>query len=86
MATAQPTIAEIVAQAQALQAEIATQGVNASDKASIVSTAKKLIALLNSLQPHVNAADQAFGGNTAAASQITDLRNKLNKVVAAYSS
>ena len=86
MATNQaPTLADITEKAQALQSEIETRGVNASDHKQIVTDAKALLALLDQLQPHINRAQTAFGGQEAAVSQINSLRNKLNQVIAAYS-
>ncbi len=80
-----PTLAEVGAKAAAILANIQNKGIDATDKKSIVDTSKSLVGLIDSLQPHINTAQSAFGGQEAAISQANDLRNKLNKVIAAYS-
>lgn len=82
---AQPSLAEVGAKAAAILADIQNKGVDATDKKSIVDNSKKLVGLIDALQPHINTAQNAFGGQEAAISQANDLRNKLNKVIAAYS-
>lgn len=82
---AEKSLADITAQAQALLAEIQAKGVNVTDTKSIVSSAKALLGLIEQVQPHVNKANTAFGGQDANVAAINDLRNKLNKIIATYS-
>ena len=79
-----PSLADIAATAQTLFAEIQAKGVNVADKAEIVGTAKKLLQLLDQVQPHINQAQSAFGGQEAVIEQANMLRNKVNKVIATY--
>ena len=80
------TLAQLQDEAQQLNAEITASGVNVTDHSTIIATAKKLLALLDKLQPHLNKAQSAFGGNETSISAANDLRNKLNKVIAVYGS
>lgn len=86
MAGAQPTSLEhIVAEAKGLQEAIQGQGVNAANPKEIVASATKLLGVLDKLQPHINQAQSAFGGQEPVVNQANDLRNKLNRVIASYS-
>lgn len=84
MATTQ-TLAQLQSEVSALNTELQNQGENATKASNIVATSKKLIEALDKLQPHINKAEAAFGGQKEAINQANDLRNKLNKVIAAYS-
>jgi molecular chaperone GrpE (heat shock protein) len=86
MVTAQPSLADVTAEAQALFTQIQAQGINAADKGQIVASAKQLLALLDKLQPHLNNAATAFGNQDANVTKINTLRNQLNKIITVYSS
>jgi len=79
------SLAAINEEVTKLSQEIQAKGIDAAKPEEIVSSAKKMLAALDKLQPHINKAEQAFGGQKDAISQANDLRNRLNKVIAAYS-
>lgn len=79
------TLEQLTSQAKSLQAEIEQKGVNAANPKDIVSKAKALLGLLDQVQPHLNKAQNAFGGQETLIQQANDLRNKLNRVIASYS-
>lgn len=85
MAASAPSIDDIRAEAQAIQSEVNANPVSAADKAAIVSHAQKLLGLLDKLQPHLNQAQAAFGGQEQTMQTLTDLKNKLQRIIAAYS-
>lgn len=55
------------------------------DKKAIVKQLKEQLAALDALQPHINTAQQAFGGFEEHQAQLTTLKNQINKAIAAYS-
>lgn len=79
-----PTLASIAADAQTLFSEISSKGVNVADPKELTRAAKALLAVLDNLQPHLNTAQNALGGQEAVIAQANDLRNKLNRIVSAY--
>ena len=84
MATTQ-TLSSLQEEVSNLSKEIQNKGIDGSNPGEIVSSSKKLLLALDKLQPHINRAESAFGGQKEAINQANDLRNKLNKVIAAYS-
>lgn len=86
MVDAKPNdLASIKTQAEQIFSDIQAKGVNVADKKEIVKHAKSLLVLLDSLQPHINTAQSAFGNQTGVMNASNELRNKLNRIVAAYS-
>lgn len=83
MATTE-TLADITNQVSKLTSKIQTEGVDVTDPKVIVSTATELLSALNKVQPHINQAERAFGGQKEAQNRLTELKNKLNNVIAAY--
>ena len=81
---ADTSLAQLQAQAQDLFAEIQSKGINAADQKEIVGKSKQLLALLDQLQPHLNKAQTAFGGQEINVQKINDLRNKINRIIATY--
>lgn len=81
---ASPTLASIAEKANSLFTEISSKGVNVADPKHITSTAKSLLGVLDDLQPHINTAQAAIGGQEDVINQANDLRNKLNRIVSAY--
>ena len=79
------TLEEITKEAADLSSHIQSEGVSITDPKEIVSTSKALIATLDKIQPHINKAEQAFGNQKEAQNKLIELRNRLQKVVAAYS-
>ena len=80
----QPTLADIQEKARALTAQIQASPVDASDKKAIAGHAKTLLTLVEQTIPHINTAQNAFGGQEEALNQATALKNRLAKVIAAY--
>lgn len=78
------SLSQLQSQAQDLFAEIQSKGINAADQKEIVAKSKQLLSLLDALQPHINKAQTAFGGQEINVQKINDLRNKLNRIVATY--
>ncbi len=79
------TLADINEEVSKLSAEIQNKGIDATKPAEIVVSAKKMLAALDKLRPHINQAESAFGNQKDAISQANSLTNRLNKVIAAYS-
>lgn len=79
------SLAQVQSDAQALFDQINKAGINVTDRPSIVTAAKSLLAVLNDLTPHINDAHSAFANQDANKKALTDLINKLNKVIAVYS-
>ena len=80
------TLAEVTAAAQALSDKIAAEGINVTDRPTIVAAAKNLQSLLDDVQPHINDAHLAFGNQADAKTRVTNLRNQLAKIISVYSS
>lgn len=78
------SLADLTQDVANLSDKIQSEGVDVTDPKVIVSTAAQLLAALETLQPHINKAEQAFGGQKDAQNRLTELKNKLNKVIAAY--
>lgn len=80
-----PTLADIASEAANIASEIQGKGVDIANKAEIVASVTKLLGVLDKVQPHINQAQQAFGGQEATIAQANDLRNTLNRIKATYS-
>lgn len=78
------SLASIATKAQQLADQIAAKGVNVAEPKEIVATAKSLLGVLDELQPHINTAQAAIGGQEQTINDANNLRNKLNRVVSAY--
>jgi len=85
MATTQQTLADITKEVSDLSSKIQSEGVSITDPKQIVLASKSLLEALNKIQPHINKAEQAFGNQKEAMDRMIELRNKLQKVVTAYS-
>lgn len=78
------SLASIADSAAALFSEISAKGINVADPKEITAAAKRMLSLLDQVQPHINDAQSAFGGQESVITQANDLRNKLNTVIATY--
>jgi len=79
------TIQDIGNQVAQYVAELQSKGLDITKKHEVVAAMKKLLASLDQIQPHINTAQNAFGGQESLQQQANDLRNRLNKIIAAYS-
>lgn len=83
MATTE-SLADIAQRVSALSTKIQGEGIDVTDPKVIVATATELLNALDILQPHINRAERAFGGQKDAQNRLVELKNKLNNVIAAY--
>ncbi len=80
------TLSEISTQANDIFNEVSNKGAGTIEPKEIVSNTRKLLAILDKLQPHINKAETAFGGQKDTISKANELRNKLNRIITTYSS
>ena len=79
------TLAQIGAEIQKYQSELEGLGSAVTDPKNIVTAAKKVLYYIDLAQPHVNMASAAGIPLTEQQSALTALRNRAQRLIAAYS-